>query len=58
MGLTTDFTDTVEKPLFISDYPFDDKIDVFDCFFNLDSNQWAKFDLNRDITRMTINYNE
>jgi len=57
-GLTTEFTDMGEKPLFISDYPFEQGFDVFDCYFNLDSNQWSKFDLDKDIMRMSIGYNE
>ena len=37
-GFTTEFDDTKEKPLFISDYPFEAGNDIFDCYFNLDSN--------------------
>ena len=37
-GLTTEFIDSVERPLFISDYPFDQGFDVMDCYFNLDTN--------------------
>lgn len=37
-GLTTDFDEAIEKPLFISDYPFEDGHSIFDCFFNLDTN--------------------
>ena len=57
-GLTTEFVDTVERPLFISDYPFEQGHDIFDCFFNLDTNQWSKFDLGKDLNRMQINYQE
>ena len=55
-GFTTTFDDTIEKPLFISDYPFDAGNDIFDCYFNLDSNQWAKHDIDKNISRMNINF--
>lgn len=48
----------MERPLFISDYPFDQGLDMMDCYFNLDTNQWNKFDLDKNITRMQINFNE
>lgn len=54
LGLTSEFTDADERPLFISDYPFESGCDIFDCYFNLDSNQWAKFDINKSLTRMQI----
>ena len=44
--------------MFISDYPFEEGYDIYDCFFNLDSNQWAKHDLDKNISRMHINFNE
>ena len=53
-GFTTEFDDTVERPLFISDFPFEEGYDIYDCYFNLDSNQWAKHDLDKNIARMQI----
>ena len=50
-GLTTDWNDGREKPLFISDFPFDQQ-NLFDCYFNLDTNSWSKFDFNKNKTRM------
>jgi len=44
--------------MFISDYPFEQNLTVFDCYFNLDTNSWAKFDIQKDLTRMQISYNE
>ena len=45
-GLTTEFTDQVERPLFISDFPFDQEgLGIFDYYFNLDTNMWTKFDI-------------
>ena len=58
MGFTTDFNDMVEKPLFISDFPFEQGYTVYDCFFNLDSNQWSKFDLEQNINRMKVQHVE
>ena len=29
---------------------------MMDCYFNLDTNQWNKFDLDKNITRMQINF--
>ena len=44
--------------MFISEFPFEQGHGIFDCFFNLDTNSWAKFDLNKNLTRMLINFNE
>lgn len=57
-GFTSEFDEKVEKPMFISDYPFEQNLTVFDCYFNLDTNSWAKFDIQKDLTRMQISYNE
>jgi len=57
-GLTTEFTSEVEKPLFISDFPFEQGITVFDAFFNLDSNMWSKFDMQKSLSKMLISHNE
>ena len=56
-GLTTDWNDQREKPLFISDFPFD-QFDLFDAYFNLDSNSWSKFDLDKSTSRMLLGFNE
>ena len=56
-GLTTDWNDEREKPLFISDFPFD-QFQLFDCYFNLDSNTWNKFDLDKASSKMLLNFNE
>lgn len=51
-GLTADFMDTGEKPLFISEYPFDDGKTIFDYYFNLDSSMWVKFDIEKNLNAM------
>jgi len=56
-GLTTDWNDQREKPLFISDFPFD-QFDLFDAYFNLDSNSWSKFDLDKSTSRMLLGFDE
>ena len=57
-GFTTEFTNTVEKPLFISDFPFEQGFTIFDCFFNLDTNQWNKFNLDKSNSSMLQKYQD
>lgn len=56
--MTTEFqeaTDDLYKPMFISDFPFENDygLNMFDYYFNLDNNQWTRFDNLNAQTRMT-----
>lgn len=44
--------------MFISDFPFDQGLTIFDYYFNLDSNMWSKFDIQKSLSRMLIMHNE
>jgi len=48
-GFSTEFVPTKEetqKPLFITEFPFDNDLGLgfFDFYFNMETNQWTKFD--------------
>jgi len=46
------------KPHFITDFPFDNEqnLGLFDYYFSLENNQWAKFDTSLYESRMYLNY--
>lgn len=48
------------KPSFITEFPFenDKGLNIFDFYFSLENNQWAKFDTGLYESRMYLRYQE
>lgn len=50
---TPDWSDET-KPMFISEFPFDQGLTVFDCYFNMENSSWFKFDMAKVTSRMLL----
>jgi hypothetical protein len=48
------------KPVFITEFPFenDHNLGLFDFYFNLENNQWTKFDTSLYESRMYLKYQD
>lgn len=43
-----------EKPMLISEFPHSGS--MFDYYFNMDNNCWDRFDVESEIKKATVNY--
>jgi len=52
---TAEWSDA-DKPLFISEFPFEQGYTVYDCYFNMENSAWFKFDMGKITSRMLLAY--
>jgi hypothetical protein len=41
-GMTIEFTDKIDCPMFICEFPFDKNLSIFDVYFNMDNSTWTE----------------
>jgi hypothetical protein len=63
--MTIEFTDKIECPMFICEFPFDKKrstdggkLTVFDVYFNMDNSTWSEINSDAYVNKMLMAHAE
>jgi hypothetical protein len=57
-GMTIEFTDKIECPMFIAEFPFEKNLTIFDVYFNMDNSTWQEISVDAHINRMLMAHAE
>jgi len=52
--MTIEFTDKIDCPMFIAEFPFEKGLTIFDVYFNMDNSTWAEVNFDGAINKMQM----
>jgi len=54
--MSIEFTDKIECPMFICEFPFEKGLTIFDVYFNMDNSTWTEISVDAQFNRMQMAY--